>query len=123
MDVRAVIDSYYRYANAGDWSRWCDLFAADTVVDEQLAGRVTGADTLRSMMAGFPDMYASFANEPVHVLVDGDTAAVVSKLTAVTPRGETIEANVMNYFELRGGEISYMSNYHDTAPFRSVLAG
>lgn len=121
MNALAVIEQYYRHANEGDWASWCDLFADDAVVDEQLAGRIAGAQTLREMMAGFPAMYAAFANEPRHVLADGDQAAVVSHISAKTPAGERIEADVMNYFEIRGGRITYMANYHDTVPFRRAL--
>ena len=122
-DVRDVIERYYEYANAGDWDSWCDLFADDLVMDEQLAGRVEGLATLRSMMAGFPAAYASFANRARHILVDGDEAAVVSHISARTASGQAIEAEVMNYFRVRDGRIAYMSNVHDTVPFRPALAG
>jgi ketosteroid isomerase-like protein len=122
MDARTVIDQYYTLANAGDWDGWCDLFHPDTEIQEQLAGRVTGQRTLREMMAGFPAMYAAFRNEPLQVLVDGDgrRAAVVSHITARTPDGATIESDVMNYFRIEDGLITYMANFHDTEPFRAV---
>lgn len=117
-----VITTYYTLANAGDWDAWCDLFAPDLVMDEQLAGRVEGQQTLRQMMAGFPQLYASFANVPEHVVVDGDTAAVISTLTATTPQGAEITARVANYFRLRDGQIAYLANFHDTAPFTAAGA-
>lgn len=120
MDTREVVDTYYRLANAGDWDAWCDLFAADQTMDEQLAGHVEGRETLREMMKGFPDMYASFANVPRHIVVDGEQAAVVSDITGRTAKGETIEAAVCNYFRVTGGLISYMANFHDTVPFAPV---
>ena len=83
MDTREVVDTYYRLANAGEWDAWCDLFAADQTMDEQLAGHVEGRETLREMMKGFPEMYASFANVPRHVVVDGEQAAVVSDITEI----------------------------------------
>ncbi|TDQ46896.1 nuclear transport factor 2 family protein [Actinorugispora endophytica] len=117
MDTREVVESYYDLANKGDWSRWCDLFAPDQVMDEQLAGRVEGRETLRSMMRGFPDMYSSFANVPRHVVVEGGQAAVVSHISARTRGGAGIEAEVVNYFRVVDGLISYMANFHDTVPF------
>jgi ketosteroid isomerase-like protein len=121
MSDREVIEKYYQLANKGDWDAWCDLFAVDQVMDEQLAGHIEGQQTLRTMMQGFPQMYASFSNEPRHILVEGKTAAAVSHISAVTRSGATIEAEVCNYFELTGGAISYMANFHDTVPF-AVLA-
>jgi len=122
MNTTEIVTRYYELANRGDWDAWCDLFASDQVMDEQLAGHIEGRDTLRDMMKGFPDMYSSFANVPRHVVVDGGTAAVVSHITAVTPDGATINADVSNYFEVNGGLITYMANFHDTVPFAPVLA-
>jgi ketosteroid isomerase-like protein len=114
-----VIDRYYRYANAGDWDRWCDLFTENTVMDEQLGGHVEGRSTLRDMMKGFPAMYATFQNEPRRVIASGNEGAVVSHISAVNAAGKAIEAEVMNYFRLDGDKIAYMANFHDTKPFTS----
>jgi len=87
VSTKDVIDSYYRLANAGDWSPWCDLFTEDTVIDEQLAGHIEGRAKLREMMGGFPAMYASFVNTPRFVVVDGEQAVVFSHISAVAPGG------------------------------------
>ncbi|MFJ8012369.1 nuclear transport factor 2 family protein [Streptomyces sp. NPDC096339] len=120
MEPREILTKYYQYANAGDWDRWCDLFADDQVMDEQLAGHIEGLEVLRSMMKGMGTMYRVFRNEPVHFIVDGggEKAAAVSHLTAVSASGEAIEAEVMNFFRIVDGKIAYMANFHDTAPFQ-----
>ena len=118
-----VIDLYYKYANAGDWDAWCDLFADDMVMDEQLAGHIEGLDTLRPMMGGMDSMYSKFENVPKHIITSGDEGAVVSHISAASPSGEMIEADVMNYFRFKNGKIVYMSNHHDSAPFAPVLSG
>jgi ketosteroid isomerase-like protein len=121
MNTKDVVTRYYELANAGDWDPWCDLFAPDQTMDEQLAGHVEGRETLREMMKGFPEMYASFANRPVHIVIDGEQAAVVSHISAGTAKGERIEADVCNYFRVEDGQIVYMANFHDSAPFAPVL--
>ncbi|MEU2737301.1 nuclear transport factor 2 family protein [Streptomyces sp. NPDC007095] len=118
MPAREVLAHYYRYANSGRWDRWCDLFAESMFMDEQLAGRIEGRDKLRSMMTGMGELYASFENQPLCVLVDGNQAAVVSRITARSASGKPIEADVMNYFRIENGLITYMANYHDTLPFQ-----
>jgi ketosteroid isomerase-like protein len=123
MDTRDVVTRYYELANAGDWDRWTDLFAADQAMDEQLAGHIEGRETLRGMMKGFPDMYATFSNRPRHIVVEGEQAAVVSHISATTPSGERVEADVANYFRVVDGLITYMANFHDTKPFAPVLPG
>jgi hypothetical protein len=47
---------------------------------------------------------------------------VVSHVSARTHAGEEIEADVANYFQIVDGQIVYMANFHDTAPFRAVLS-
>ncbi|HEX3647220.1 MAG TPA: nuclear transport factor 2 family protein [Pseudonocardiaceae bacterium] len=122
MTVTEIVTRYYELANAGDWDAWCDLFTPEQVMDEQLAGHVEGRETLRDMMRGFPEMYAEFHNLPRHIVVEGNKAAVVSRISATTHDGAHIHANVANYFEITDGLISYLANFHDTAPF-AVLAG
>jgi ketosteroid isomerase-like protein len=47
---------------------------------------------------------------------------VVSHISAVTSSGGRIEADVANYFQVAGGRITYMANFHDTVPFRAALS-
>jgi ketosteroid isomerase-like protein len=121
MGTKETVDRYYELANAGDWDAWCDLFADDLVMDEQLAGHVEGIAPLREMMRGFPETFAEFANKPVHTVIEGPQAAVISTITARTHSGANIEAGVCNYFRIEDGRITYMANYHDSAPFAPIL--
>ncbi|MGH3252910.1 MAG: nuclear transport factor 2 family protein [Trebonia sp.] len=115
-----VVQRYYQLANDGDWAGWTDLFADDQVMDEQLAGHVEGREALREMMIGFPAMYTSFQNIPRHIVAQGDQAAAVSHISATTPSGRSIEAEVANYYRVTNGRIAYMANFHDTAPFKEA---
>lgn len=119
MDIRDVVARYYELANHGDWDSWTDLFANNQVMDEQLAGHVEGQNALRQMMKNFPAMYTSFQNVPRYSVIEGDQAAVVSHISAITPRGRSIEVDVANYFRVIGGRVVYMANFHDTAPFKT----
>jgi ketosteroid isomerase-like protein len=119
--TRDVVERYYDLANSGDWEGWSGLFATDAIVDEQLAGRIMGRAALREAVAGFPDMYRAFTNTPSDVIVEGDSAAVRSHISAIAAGGEAIEAEVMNIFRFADGSITYMANFHDTLPFRGPL--
>jgi ketosteroid isomerase-like protein len=119
-NVKEVVTRYYELANAGNWDEWCDLFAPDQVMDEQMAGHIEGQDALRAVMKGFPSMYASFRNEPRHLVLGTDAAAVVSHITAVTAAGATVHVDACNYFRIADGAISYMANFHDTVPFTAA---
>ena len=121
MNNREIIDKYYEYANAGDWDAWCDLFAEDQIMDEQLAGHIEGLLALKSIMAGMDKTYSKFQNLPQQIIVAGDEAAVVSHISAANLAGEAIESNVMNYFRFHNGKISYMANFHDSKPFAPIF--
>ncbi len=121
MKNHEIIDKYYEYANAGNWDAWCDLFAEDQVMDEQLAGHIEGLSALRSIMSGMDKTYSKFQNVPKNIIVSGDEGAVVSHISAANLAGDGIEANVMNYFRFKNGKISYMANFHDSKPFAPIL--
>jgi ketosteroid isomerase-like protein len=123
MTPREIIEAYYKHANAGEWMAWCDLFADDQEMDEQLAGHISGLPTLRDMMKGMGAAYAKFQNVPKQILVDGDHGAVVSHISARAAKypDEPIEADVMNYFRFKDGKIVYMANFHDSKPFAPFL--
>ena len=121
MESKEIIDKYYEHANSGDWDAWCGLFADDMVMDEQLAGHIEGLNTLRPMMAGMSTNYSKFQNVPRHIIVNGDEGAVVSHISAANAAGVPIEADVMNYFRFQNGKIIYMSNFHDSVPFKPFL--
>ena len=123
MNNREVLEKYYEYANAGKWMDWCDLFAENQEMDEQLAGHISGLKTLREMMTGMGQAYARFQNVPRYILLEGDQGAVLSHISARAAKypNEAIEADVMNYFRLANGKIVYMENCHDSKPFAPFL--
>lgn len=123
METREIIDKYYEYANAGEWTKWCDLFSADMIMDEQLAGHIETLATLRPMMAGMGAAYKQFQNRLLHTVIEGNKAATVSHISAFAAKHPDIpiEANVMNYFVIDNGKISYMANFHDSKPFQPFL--
>lgn len=123
MDVKTIIDKYYEYANAGKWDLWCDLFADNMIMDEQIAGRIETLAVLRPMMSGMGTAYKKFQNQPKHILIDGNQAAVVSHISALAAKHPDvpIEAEVMNYFTIENGKIAYMANFHDKVPFKPFL--
>jgi len=118
LDTREVIEAYYKAVNAGDWDTWLALFDDGVVVDEQLAGHVEGVEVLRGAIVVMKNGYSKFQNVPRHTVVSGDEAVVVSHISAANAAGVSIEADVANYFQLKGGKITYMANFHDSVPFK-----
>ncbi len=123
MDNHTIIKKYFEYANAGKWDAWCDLFADEMIMDEQLAGRIEGLATLRPMMAGMGKAYARFQNNLRAAVVEADQGMIISHISARAAKypDEPIECDVMNYYRFKDGKIIYMQNVHDSKPFEPFL--
>lgn len=123
MTSKEIIEKYFEYANAGKWDAWCDLFAVDATYEEQLAGHIEGRETLRPMMAGFPQAYKVFYNIPRHFVVEGNQAMAISHITAQAMKypDEQIEAEATLYLEIEDGLIVFAQNFHDSKPFAPFL--
>jgi ketosteroid isomerase-like protein len=117
VDTKEVINEYYDSVNSGNWDRWLTLFDDNVVIDEQLAGHVEGIGILRGAIDGLKQGYSKFFNRPMHIVVEGDQACVVSEIDAANAAGVPINAKVANYFRVENGKIVYMANFHDTVPF------
>lgn len=116
--TKDVVDAYYESVNKGDWDTWLTLFADDIKMDEQLAGPVSGIETLRGAVGGLKKGYSKFLMHPLHTVIEGDQAAVIWHCEAANAAGVPIDARGANYFEVKNGRITYMANFHDTVPFR-----
>jgi hypothetical protein len=122
LEPREAIEKYYEYVNSNNWAAWCDLFAEDCVLDEQLAGRIEGAATLRAGLSEGIKGYSRFQNVLKHVIVNGNEGAAVTQISAANMAGVPIECGVMNYFRFDAdGKIAYLANFHDSAPFKPFL--
>ena len=123
MDNHTIIKKYFEYANAGKWDEWCDLFAEDMVMEEQLAGHIAGLSTLRPMMAGMGNAYAKFQNNLREAVVEGDMGMIISHISARAAKypNEPIECDVMNFYRFKNGKIAFMQNVHDSKPFEPFL--
>lgn len=122
MSPREAIEKYYEYVNTNNWKAWCELFAEDCVLDEQLAGRIEGAATLRAGLSEGIKGYSRFTNTPRHIVVNGNEGAAVTQISAANMAGVPIECGVMNYFRFDAqGKIAYMANFHDSVPFKPFL--
>ena len=123
MTNREIIEKYFEYAGAGKWDAWCDLFTVDCVYEEQLAGHIEGRETLRPMMAGFPQAYKSFSNVAKHFVVSGDEGTAVSHISARAMKypDEPIEAEAALYLHFKDGLIDFAQNFHDSKPFAPFL--
>ena len=118
MSTKEVIDRYYETVNTGAWDDWLTLFHPQVVIDEQLAGRVEGVETLRGAVGAMTKGYSKFLMHPQHVVIQGEEACVIWHCEAANAAGVPIDARGANYFRVQDGRITYMANFHDTVAFQ-----
>lgn len=121
MDVKEVINKYYQSVNAGDWDSWLLLFDENIIVDEQLAGHIEGLDVLKGGVEGIKKGYSKFLMHPLHTIIEGNGGCVIWRCEAANANGVPIDANGANFFKVENGKITYMSNFHDSVPFKPFL--
>jgi ketosteroid isomerase-like protein len=121
ITTREIVTNYFDAVNNGDWDTWLTLFDENVVMDEQLAGHLTGLDILRGAVDGLKKGYATFTNTPLEIVVEGEKAMVVWHIEATNASGVPIDAYGANFFKVSQGKITYMSNFHDTVPFKPFL--
>ena len=116
--AREIIGQYYSYVNTGDWDGWMTLMDENIVVDEQLAGHAEGAASLAGIGDVINKGYSKFQMHPLHIVVQGEHAAVIWRTESANASGVPIDAVGANYFQVRNGKITYMRTIHDTVPFK-----
>jgi len=121
MDTREVINSYYQSVNSGDWDTWLTLFDDNAVTEDQIAGRAQGINAMRGAVDALKRGYSKFQMHPLHIVVEGDQAAVIWHCEAANASGVPIDARGANYFQVHNGKITYLANFHDTVPFAPFI--
>ena len=116
--AREIIGQYYSYVNTGNWDGWMTLMDENIVVDEQLAGHAEGAASLAGIGDVINKGYSKFQMHPLHIVVQGEHAAVIWRTESANASGVPIDAVGANYFQVRNGKITYMRTIHDTVPFK-----
>ena len=119
--ARELIGQYYQFVNAGDWDGWLTIMDDNLVVDEQIDGHVEGKSNLLGIGDHFRKVYSKFLMHPLHIIVQGEQAAVIWQNESANAAGVPISAIGANYFQVRNGKITYMRTIHDTVPFRPMI--
>src|SRR5215469_10268499 len=121
MNTKEIINTYYQSVNSGDWNTWLTLFANDAVVEDQIAGRAQGINQLRGAVDSIRRGYSKFLMHPLHIVIEGDQAAVIWHCEAANASGVPIDARGANYYQVHNSKITYMANFHDTVPFAPFI--
>lgn len=131
-DTEKVIAAYYDAFNRGDWAGMLALMAEDVIHDVNQGGRETGRDAFAAFLARMQRCYAERLSDIV-VMVDrgGGRAAAeyvvhgryLAADQGLPPaRGQTYRLPGGAFFELRGGQITRVTNYYNLEDWLRQIA-
>ncbi|MFN2539642.1 MAG: nuclear transport factor 2 family protein [Mycobacteriales bacterium] len=114
-EVRALVAQYFDCANNDDFEGLAKLFHEDAVSRPVNAPPLVGRDAVLTM---YPQVLAPFpvhCDDPVRILVSGQTAAVNIHFTGTMTDGKVIEFDAVDVIEYEDGLIRRISYWYDEA--------
>lgn len=125
QDAVALIQSYYRAFNAGEWDAFLALLTDDVVHDINHGDRETGRDAFRAFMERMNRCYAEQIVELTVMASDDGTRAaaefiVEGKYLATDAglpeaNGQTYRLPAGAFFAIEGGRVARVTNYYNLA--------
>jgi ketosteroid isomerase-like protein len=115
MKTRDTVQAYFdALKEKRDWQSFLAdgmKFASFGTPLKQLVGRDAYLESTKRFFSLIKGL------EVRDILVDGDKACVLSRYDLQPPGGPAFESNVAEILEVRGGKITSLSIYFDSAPF------
>jgi ketosteroid isomerase-like protein len=132
-DREAMIDAIYRAYDArgrGDIEGCMAAFHPDAVFELKgekdvldVAGAVQGHRDVRTTLTGFIETFQFMKRDIVETIVDGDSAAVHSRLQMrFIPKDVIFTSDVLDTFRFEDGKIIELVEFADTALIKSLLS-
>jgi ketosteroid isomerase-like protein len=90
----------------------------------EIAGAVQGHSNLRTAMTGFIETFEFVKRDVVEAIVEGDRAAVRSRVTIrFTPKDIVVTTDMLDTFRFEDGKITELVEFADTALIKSLVSG
>jgi ketosteroid isomerase-like protein len=121
-ELKELMTKYYKAGSTADWTTLQELLHENVVVDEQLAGHLEGHPAMKALYEGIQKSYKSFDMCPEHMVAEGNEICVGWQVNALTSNGVPIHATGAHYCRIENGKIVYMTNFHDTIPWKVITA-
>jgi ketosteroid isomerase-like protein len=128
--MRALIEQAYAARGKGDIEGLMAAFHPDAVfalAGEKktlaIAGAIEGHSNVRDAMTGFIASFEFISRDIVSFVVDGDRAAVHSRLKArFVPKDTTFTSDLVDMFKFRDGKVIELIEFIDTALVSEIIS-
>jgi ketosteroid isomerase-like protein len=122
-EVRSVVTAYFDCVNHERWGDLAALFHEDVESRPVDAPVRRGRDQVLSLYPELLTPWVEHVDEPLRVLVSGDTAAVDIHFRGVLPDGRVIEFDAVDAIELEDGRIRRITYWYDAPAITADILG
>jgi ketosteroid isomerase-like protein len=119
MSTRNVISSYYDSLNRQD-NTWQDLWSEDAVFSD--ASKTLAAKGKTQVIQSFTPFLKGVERVQVkQMIVEGDRACALASYDYVNPKGEKLNQDVAEVFQVEDGELAELTIYFDLTAYRNFM--
>jgi ketosteroid isomerase-like protein len=121
MDTREIVEAYFDRMNREDWEGLGELFQEDAVLEAPGFPRQRGRDTVRTYFQAALGIYPKHYDDPVRIVVAGDTATVNIHYEGTLANGYELIFDAVDVFDMRDGLIGELTSWYDSHMVRQAL--
>lgn len=130
--MKAVLEQYYQFFNAGNYEGMLSLLADDVVHEPSQGAPRKGKQTFREFLQHMENCYKEQVIDPVIMTnPDGTRAAAEFMLNGTylqtdgdlpAARGQQYRLRVGTFFEISGGHITRVSNHYNLQDWTNQIS-
>jgi ketosteroid isomerase-like protein len=121
MNTREVVQAYFDRMNSEDWEGLGELFHAEAELEAPGFPRQRGRDTVRTYFRQALSIYPKHYDDPVRIVVAGDTATVNIHYEGTLNNGHQLSFDAVDVFDMRDGLIGELTSWYDSYEVRRAL--
>jgi ketosteroid isomerase-like protein len=121
MSTKIIIQNYYDSLNRKD-EKWQELYSEDAVFSD--ASQTLYAKGKEPVIQSFLPFLKGVERVKVkHMIVEGEDACVIASYDYVNPKGERMNQDVAEVWEVKDGKLAKLTIYFDLTAYRSFMKG
>lgn len=121
MNTRELVQAYFDRMNSEDWEGLGELFHQEAELEAPGFPRQRGRDTVRGYFQSALGIYPEHYDDPVRIVVAGDTATVNIHYEGKLANGHQLSFDAVDVFEMRDGKIGELTSWYDSHEVRRAL--
>jgi uncharacterized protein len=121
MNPREIVQAYFDRLNAEDWDGLAELFHPEAELEAPGFPRQKGREAVSTYFRSALSIYPEHFDDPVRVIVAGDTATVDIHYEGKLANGHQLSFDAVDVFDFRDGLIYQETSWYDSYEVRRAL--